>query len=349
MVTIKDIGRAVGLSHATVSRALNDSPLVTETTKTIVREAAQAMGYSPDPAARSLRGSASNLVGFVLPDIRNNFYSRIAKSVAQLAADRNLQLVLSITDDDPAREERQLAEIARARPRAVIITPTAGLTRRSAEILAGLRTVQMVRRHARLAADLVVADDHGAVAAATRHLADAGCRRIAYVGGDARTLSTGTDRQAGYLAAMAERGLGAFIRCELGPPQPAFGRAATARLLDGPARPEGIVLGSSQFATGLLEAVRRAGLSVPEDLMFTGYDDPDWFAHWGRGITTAVLPSEEIARAVTAFAIGADHLAGAARVGQEDGGGRQIVFATSLALRGSAPGARAAATIGSSR
>jgi len=337
MVTIKDIGRAVGLSHATVSRALNDSPLVTDATKTLVRRAALDMGYSPDPAARSLRGSASNLVGFVLPDIRNNFYSRIAKTVAQLAADRNLQLVLSITDDDPAREERQLAEIARARPRAVIITPTAGLTPRSADILAGLRTVQMVRRHARLTADLVVADDHGAVAAATHHLAAAGCRRIAYIGGDARTLSTGTDRQAGYLAAMAEHGLEAFIRCELGPPQPAFGRAATQRLLAGTTRPEGIVLGSSQFATGLLDAVRAAGLCVPGDLLFTGYDDPDWFAHWGSGITTAVLPSEEIARAVTAFAVGEDHLAGAARVGHDAQGGRQIVFATGLALRGSAP------------
>jgi LacI family transcriptional regulator len=334
MVTIKDIGRAVGLSHATVSRALNDSPLVTEATRALVRRAAEEMGYRPDPAARSLRGSASDLVGFVLPDIRNDFYSRIAKQVAETIADRGLQLVLSITDDDPVREERQIAELARMRARAVILTPTSALTPRSAAMLAELRVVQMVRRHPDLAADLVVADDREAVAAATRHLIETGHRRIAYIGGGAQTLSTGRERLAGYLDALAAHGLSAQAQHELGPPQPSFGARAGRRLLAERPRPDAVVLGSSQLTTGFLAAAAEAGVTVPDSLSFIAYDDPDWFAHWGPGITAAALPSAQIARAVAAFACNEQPPDAPARVVAE-AETQTVIYPVRLARRGS--------------
>ncbi|MCC6008817.1 MAG: LacI family DNA-binding transcriptional regulator [Rhodobacteraceae bacterium] len=335
MVTLKDIGRALGLSHATVSRALGGSDLVNPATRARVVQAAREMGYSPDPAARLLRGAESNLVGLVLPDIRNNFYSRIAKSVASLAADRQLQVVLSITDDDPAREERLIAELARARARAIVITPSAGLTGRAVELLSGLSVVQMVRAHPALVADLVAADDREGVASATMHLVGLGLRRIVYLGGDASTLSTGRERVAGYRAAMDAAGLASNARAVLGPPQPGFGRAATARLLQEEPRPEAIVLGSSQLVTGFLEAAAAAFLSVPRDMAFTGYDDPDWFALWGPGISTVELPSDAIARAVVAFAAGDDPTAGAARVDGDSGDCRRIFHATGFCPRGS--------------
>lgn len=335
MVTIKDIGQVLGLSHATVSRALNGSPLVTDETRQSIERVARELGYRPDPAARTLRGSTSNLIGFVLPDIGNNFYSRIAGTVAQLAADRSMHLVLSITDDSPSREEHQIAELLRARARAVIITPSSGLTARSAEMLGQVRTIQMVRRHPALRADMVVADDQNAIAAATNHLAAQGRRRIAYIGGDASTLSTGRERLEGYLAAMAALDLPSEGLVELGPPpQRGFGRDASLRLLSRDPRPDGIVVGSSQFVTGLLEAIMVSGLAVPRDLAFTGYDDPDWFAFWGQGITTAVLPSEDIARAVTAFALDEDHTANALRIDGDAEEGRRVIFATRLAPRG---------------
>jgi len=335
LVTIKDIGKAIGVSHATVSRALNDSPLVNKETRDLVRKTANEMGYLPDHAARILRGSTSNIVGFVLPDIRNHFYSRIASIVGQHASDSGLQLVLATTDDDPAREERHLAELQRARARAVIITPTERLTQTSAEILGKLHTLQMVRRHPALSADLVVADDRQGVADITRYLLSRGHKRIAYVGGGSQTLSTGQERVDGYNAAMAEAGLGAFALSELGPPQPGFGYQATRRLLAQDTPPQAIVLGSSQLTIGFLDAVRESGLRVPAQLSFTGYDDPDWFAHWGAGITTVQLPVEQIARAVAALAAGERGPQPGARIEGDDAGLRTILFPCHVVERGS--------------
>ncbi|GIX12662.1 MAG: LacI family transcriptional regulator [Paracoccaceae bacterium] len=335
MVTIKDIGRALGLSHATVSRALNDSPYVSDSTRALVRRKAEEMGYRPDHAARSLRGSASNLVGFVLPDIRNDFYARIGEQVARSIADRQLQLVLSITDDDPRREERQIAELARMRPRAVILTPTSRLTARAAEMLSRMRLVQMVRRHPALAADLVVADDREAVAAATRLMLATGHRRIAYIGGGEQTLSTGTARLAGYRAALREAGLADDGLCALGPPQPGFGLEAGLRLLSATPPPDAVVLGSSQLTTGFLAAAARAGRSVPGELSLIAYDDPDWFAHWGPGISAVVLPSASIARAVAAFACGEDPPDPPLRIEPGPGAARSLVYPIAIARRGS--------------
>lgn len=335
LVTIKDIGKAIGVSHVTVSRALNDSPLVSETTREMVRNAAREMGYRPDNAARTLRGSTSNLIGFVLPDIRNNFYSRIAEIVARFASDRGFQLVLSITDDDPAREERHLVELQHARARAIIITPSEGLTPASAAVLAATHAVQMVRRHSLLHAELVVADDRSGVGQATRHLIGKGHRRIAYVGGGHHTLSTGIERLEGYRAAMDEAGLSAEARVELGAPQSSFGYEASKRLLVAAERPEAIVLGSSQLTIGFLDAIAEVGLAVPSELSFVGYDDPDWFAHWGKGITTVHLPVVEIARTVAAIACGEEIDEVPSRIDTGGDGARTIVFPCEIVSRAS--------------
>ncbi|WP_417599121.1 LacI family DNA-binding transcriptional regulator [Pararhodobacter oceanensis] len=337
MVTIKDIGRKIGMSHATVSRALNNSPLVNPETFELVQRTAREMGYFPDNAARALRGSASNIVGFVLPDINNHFYSRIASVVGRHVADRGLQLVLATSDEDPAREERHLVELQRARARAIVITPTSALTKVSLDILRAIPTTQMVRRNPALATDLIAADDGQGVAQAVRHLLSRGHQRIAYIGGGPETLSTGSERLQGYLSAMQEGGVSAHARYDLGPPQPEFGRAATERLLRDPARPEAIVLGSSQLTIGFLDAVRAAGLSVPQDLSFTGYDDPDWFAHWGAGITTVGLPIDRIASTVAAIASGqkADSAAqNAVQIEMDTQGQRDLRFACALIERG---------------
>lgn len=333
-MTIKDIGRAIGVSHATVSRALNNSPLVNAKTRELVLRTARELGYQPDNAARTLRGSASNIVGFVLPDINNNFYSRIASIVGREASDRGLQLVLATTDDDPAREEHHLVTLQRAKARAVILTPTAGLTARSALVLRDMLTLQMVRRHDAVDSDLVVADDHQGVGDATRQLLSKGHRRIAYVGGGPGTLSTGQERLNGYLAALATAGLSEQARYELGPPQPDFGHAATRKLLLDFDPPDAIVLGSSQLTIGFLNAVAEIGLPVPEKLSFTGYDDPDWFALWGPGISTVRLPFNEIARAVASLAAGQKINARGASIETTETGRRTIRFPCQMINRG---------------
>ncbi|MCB1396761.1 MAG: LacI family DNA-binding transcriptional regulator [Rhodobacter sp.] len=334
MVTIKDIGRAIGVSHATVSRALNGSPLVKPDTRALVLETARSMGYRPDSAARMLRGSTANIIGFVLPDITNAFYSRIASVVGRYSSDHGLQLVLATTDDDPMREEHHIIELQHARARAIIVTPTEGMTPTSIAALNEMQTLQLVRRHPGLDADLIAADDRQGVATATRHLLDNGHRRIAYIGGGGETLSTGQERLDGYLTTMAQAGLSDHVRFELGPPQPEFGRAAMLRLLQDAPPPQAVVLGSSQLTIGFLEAVVASGLSIPAQLSFTGYDDPGWFAFWGPGITSVQLPIDKIARTIAAIAAGRTIDTPDAQITTGDTGVQTIRFPCTLARRG---------------
>ena len=152
-VTIKDIAQALGISHATVSRALNDSPLINAGTKDRIRAKADEMGYVPDPAARVMRGELSTIVGFILPDVQNHFYSASAKVLAESVSAAGFQLVLAISEDDPERERRHVEELRRARARGIVITPSAGLLPDTADLLRDMPVVQLVRSHPRRRGD----------------------------------------------------------------------------------------------------------------------------------------------------------------------------------------------------
>ena len=145
MVTIKDIGRAIGVSHATVSRALNGSPLVKPDTRALVLETARSMGYRPDSAARMLRGSTANIIGFVLPDITNAFYSRIASVVGRFNIVRP-EVMISVPVGVTGVEQRAVRDAAEAagarRPAHLIPEPLAAAI--GAEIPVGSARGHMV-------------------------------------------------------------------------------------------------------------------------------------------------------------------------------------------------------------
>lgn len=293
-VTIKDIAVALGVSHGTVSRALADSPLISETTKERIKAVAAEMGYVPDAAARVMRGGSSNIVGFVLPDVQNHFYSAIAKVLAEEVSAAGLQLVLAISGDDPQQELRHVRELRRARARGIIITPVAAMLPETVALMREMRVVQLVRSHPDVTADVIAAQDVEAIGLSTRHLLELGHRRIAYLGGGSETLSTGSNRFEGFRNAMADVA-DAVPVYRLIPPHPENGYRATMELLSGSSPPTGLVIGSSQLSIGALQAIRELGLSVPEDVSLVSYDDPEWHMLWGNGISTIELPIRAMA------------------------------------------------------
>ena len=97
-VTIRDIAKALNISHTTVSRALADSPKISDETKSRVRAVVAQMGYVPSASARMMRGRPSSLVGLIIPDVQNDFYATVAKIVADSLAAHSMQLLLSVTE-----------------------------------------------------------------------------------------------------------------------------------------------------------------------------------------------------------------------------------------------------------
>ena len=308
-VTIRDIARELGISHATVSRALADHPKINALTKARVRTVAEAMGYVANASARTIRSAHSLLVGLVIPDIQNDFYATVAKRVADTLAAKGYQLVLSVTEDDPEREMRDVRAMLEARAAGVVVTLTSTPRPETLAMLRQIRAVQLVRRHAELDSDAVIIDDQSGTQAATHHLIQYGHRALAYIG-STQSLSSGRARFEGFRLAMEQAGLDASAHW-LGAPRPEFARLAVGLMLRMKERPTGLVLGSSELTLGALHGLQAGGIAYPEQISIVGYGDPPWFSLVGGGITTVSLPVAEVSTMTAGLVLNDLHGAGA--------------------------------------
>jgi LacI family transcriptional regulator len=296
VITTRDIAERLGLSVSTVGRALADDPRISEETKFRVRQAASDMGYVANRAARMMRGASSNVVGLVIPDIRNSFYATIAHELSKNMEAQGFQLMLSETDDDRMVELRHLRELSANRVAGVIIVPSSRPHNESVKLLQAVPHIQLLRKHPSLGSQWFGLDDHETLRLATAHLVGLGHTRIGYVGGP-EELPTGAERLRGFRGALRDAGLpDSAGRTELGPPSSVeHGREAARRLLDEPSAPTALALGSIQFTLGVLEELSRLGVKVPEELSVVGFGDQPGFSWWGPGLTTIGLPIQEMA------------------------------------------------------
>ena len=297
MITTKDIAARLQLSISTVGRALANDSRISATTKQRVHEVAADMGYVANRAARMMRGGSSNLVGLVVPDIRNSFYSTIAHALSKCLEADEFQLTLSETDDDRTVELRHLRELSSANVAGIIIVPSARPHPDSIRLLSQTPHIQLLRKHPSLGEQWFGIDDTKALKDATQHLLALGHQRIAYIGGSA-DLPTGAARLLGFRSALAGTEAAPNALEELGAPSSIdMGRAGVRRLLELPAPPTAIVMGSVQITQAVLEELFVMGIRVPEQLSVVGFGDGPGFRWWGPGLTTVGLPVSELATA----------------------------------------------------
>jgi DNA-binding LacI/PurR family transcriptional regulator len=298
-ITIKDIAEQLGMAHTTVSRALNDHPRISDATKALVRSTADRLGYVVNVGARTMRSGASQLVGLVVPDLRNEFYNAAATALATQCSEAGYQLMLSISDDDPGREEQQVKALRESRCMGVLITPSTNPTAQTSQWLKEMPTVQFLRWNPDLGHVRVIADDKDGVFRATRHLLDLGHRRIAYIGG-VLDVSTGFQRHAGFEAALRQRAIGRDAALQrLGAPRPSFGDSAISDLVEQHPDVTAVVVAGVRQLLGVLHGADRRGLSVPNDLSVVCYGDAEWFQVSRPAITSLVLPVEPMAARAT--------------------------------------------------
>ena len=295
-VTIRDIADKLGITHATVSRALNDHPQTNEITKSRVRRVAASLGYIPNSPARSMRQQTSSLFGLVVPDIENPFYGSIAKSMAKALSEAGMQLMLAISEDDAGIEHREVLDLRSARVAGIAITPTARPLQETLTLLKGVPSVQLIRHCTGGPASRVLLNDREGVEEAVLHLLDLGHKRIAYIGAPF-DLSTGSARFQGFKDAHKQRSTA--VKPELvksGAPRPAFGKSAFHEVFSSGMCPTAALIASPQLALGALEASHEMGLTIPRDFSIISYGDADWFRATQPAITAMQLPIEDTAR-----------------------------------------------------
>ncbi|GIJ50603.1 LacI family transcriptional regulator [Virgisporangium aliadipatigenens] len=289
-ITIVDVAEHANVSTTTVSKVLRNAYGVSPAMQAKVRKSMSDLGYRPHAAARGLRGRTYT-IGLMLPDIRNPFFPEIIDGANEVLDATDYQILLG-----PARNVREIehrvteAMIDRSMDGLILIVPAATPT--ELEQTARAVPVVVVARHLRSTLlDTVVTDDVAGAALVVDHLADLGHRRIAHIAHaeSQRHLVTtmpNTIRAEGYRQAMRARGLGDEIDVVATTYSKEGGYLGARQLLARSRRPTAIFAGADIAAMGALEAIADAGLSVPGDISVVGYDNTDFAALGGIGLTS---------------------------------------------------------------
>lgn len=271
--TIIDVAKAAGVSKSTVSLVLQNSPTVAASTREDIRRVMAEIGYVYNRSAANLRSSQVGLIGLVINDLRNPFFTEFATSVQMALSEAGYAAVLANTDEDPKLQQRAIAGMVEHGVSALIISPAYGGEDEAFGLLerAGVPAMQVLRKvSARTDLFPFSAPDYGhGSALATRHLIDRGARRIAFVGGvDGRPVTA--ERMSGYLQTMEEEGLPPQVI--LGRPTRAFGRAqAEAFVADKGC--DAALCFNDLVALGMLSGLINGGVKVGQDFRLVGFDD----------------------------------------------------------------------------
>lgn len=298
MASIKDVAQRAGVSTTTVSRVLADPgcEAVRPALREQVHKAIAELGYRPNLAARRLRQQRASIVGLIVSDIRNPYFTEISRAVEDITFRHGLRLILCNSDEDPAKEQAYLELMADEQASGVILSATLERLRKPPAEALPFPVVLVDRVPARgdkaPTSDSVVLDNSGAARHLAQHLLDNGHRRIAALVGS--RSSTGRERQAGFEAAVQAAGLALQVLPL--PPTAADARAATQALLAGAERPDALLASSGLLLLGALQAVQAAGLRWPQDIALAGFDNNDWTALTQPGITVIAQPTQDIGR-----------------------------------------------------
>ncbi|HID8535016.1 TPA: LacI family DNA-binding transcriptional regulator [Stenotrophomonas maltophilia] len=291
-ISINDVARVAGVSKSTVSRVLGGGP-VSEAVRGRVEAAIRQTGYHPNLQARRLRARHTGIIGLIVADIRNPFFTALIRAVEEVAYREGLRVTLCNTDEDPEREALYLQLMHEERISGLIFAPTRTTVGRLERLSLDYPTVLVDRAAPGGSIDSVVLDNPAAMAGLVEHLVARGYRRIGGLFGS--TSTTAAERRDGYLAAMRTHGLQPDYR-EVEPTAEAA-IATVDQWLAGPSRPEALVASNSLLLMGALKAARSAGLAIPDALALAGFDNERWTELVEPGITVIEQPVEEMGRA----------------------------------------------------
>ena len=296
-VTIFDIAQASGVSYSTVSRVLNGYEFVKASTRHRVLATAEALGYVPNVQARSLAGGKSRVIGLLVPRLDNGYINEICWGIDKALAKAGYDLMLYTTHHHRDKESKYVKAISNGLTDGLLLL----IPLLPASYLATLRERQFPyvlidQSDASGQSSVVDATNRQGAYDATAYLLALGHRRIGFISGIPEIRSA-QDRLAGYKAALLEHSVVVDESLIVeGQFDAASGRRATHTLLGLESRPTAIFASNDLTAFGVMEAVREAGLSLPEDISVIGFDDVSQASITYPKLTTVRQPLEQLGR-----------------------------------------------------
>ena len=296
--TLRDVAAAARVHPATASRALNPGTrlLVSEDTARRVTEAAERLGYRPNPVARSLRTRRSHTIGVLIPDLNNPLFPPIVRGLEDRLAEHGYVALLGNTDSDLARE-RLVFDQMRARhvDGFMVATATLHSTILDEAAEADLPVVLMNRTAQGYPFSSVSVDNEQGVRAAVAHLVSLGHTRIGHIAGPQDT-STGFARLRGFLDSMRSQGLavGDSDVVYASALSLAEGLRSGRALLEGNPELTAIVAGNDMLAVGCYSAFDELGLRCPQDVSIIGFNDMPFIDRLRPPLSTVRFPHYQL-------------------------------------------------------
>lgn len=304
--TQADVARLAGVSRATVSYVVNDSPHVpiSPETRRRVLDAVARLNYAPDARARSLRSGGSNTVGLLIPDLHNPHYWSIVQGAEDRLRQDGYDLLLTSTSLEPEREEQSLHALSARRVDALIlILSFIEQSKATLSALAANGYPVVTLGNTSFNVDAVVATFRNATAQVMAHLLELGHTRIGFIFG-VGSKDLATNRMAAYKESLTQAGL---------PIDPALidfsgvriqdGYQAALRLLQRSPRPTALLVINDWLAIGALHAVNERGLRVPEDISIASFDDTEMAGYLNPPLTSVRSNGQELGRQAASLAL----------------------------------------------
>lgn len=294
MPTMRQVAKHAGVSPMTVSRALHGDPRVAPATLAKVREAVNALGYRRNEVARSLRlGGATGLIGLLVTNLANPFYSQLAMGVEAVVGEHGMRFVLGNTGDDVDRERQLVGDLSGQRVDGMIVVPAgSGHGHLDPDRLNGTPVVLAARPPSGAALDCVLVDDFNGSRAAVVRLIEGGHRRIGFLGLPP-SVWTGSERFRGFSAALAEAGLELDDRLvRRSQTDVAAAENAARDLLALPEPPTALFSANNRNMIGAFRAVTATGA----DVALAGFDDFELADMLGLPLTVVAYDPAEVGR-----------------------------------------------------
>jgi LacI family transcriptional regulator, galactose operon repressor len=293
-VTIKDVASRAGVSPMTVSRVINDSDRVSPETERRVREAIAELGYIPSRLARGLSGRRTGTLAVIVPDVANPFFTLIVRAAEEVARRSSYRVILCDTRADLAVERDVIEELIAHRVEGIAIAPVSDRSKPHLARLTrfGVPFVLIDRTVTGIEGDAVVGDSVGGAQRLVEHLVGLGHRRIGLIV-ENDEVSSARERRRGYESALEVAGLPLDPALVVeATPDPDGGFDGMGRLLSTENPPSAVFAVNNLVALGAIEAVRNAGLHVPDNIALVCFDDIELASRLYPFLTALEQPAE---------------------------------------------------------
>ena len=296
-ITIKDIARALNISTSTVSRALRDSYEISPETKQLVVDYAEKFNYRPNPIALSLKENRSRIIGVIVPQIANNFFSEVINGIEAAAYRRGYYVFIFQSHESYERELVTLQQAVDRKADGLLISLSSSTSEVS--LLHSLQEKKLpIVLFDRISADLdvpcVTSDNFGGAFAATEHLIQSGRRRIAHITIPSY-ISITQERLAGYRAALEQYGLTYdedLVRYT------DFGQTDVGPVINDllTQAPDAFLAASDRLAISCLAALKKRNIAIPETVSLIGFTNTPVADLLDPPLSTVEQPALEMGR-----------------------------------------------------